>query len=302
MRPTPRTSSRLWPLALIVAIGAGVSTLPAQAPPATEIFLAPLTSSGARITVGRPVNITNNPGYDNQPQFLADSNGVLFASNRDGEQTDIYRYDLAARRVVQVTRTPDNEYSPTLTPDGRTFSTVRGAAQRLWRFTMDGADAGLAWTHQGLIGYHVWISETRLATFVLGAQREPNTLQLLDLRTGGAEVIETSIGRSLLIRPGRGTVSFVHKPQGGPWVIRELDPVTKQIATLTPTLEGSEDLAWTPDGAIVMGQKGKLFAWRPGGAWTEIADLTRQGVEHITRLAVSPDGRWLAIVSQAPSR
>ncbi len=273
----------------------------AQAP-ATEIFLAPVTSAGTKITVGRPVNITNSPGYDNQPQFLADSSGLLFSSMRDGVQTDIYRYDIAAKRVVQVTRTAENEYSPTLTPDGRTFSTVRGAGQRLWRFTMDGSDAGLAWTHQGLIGYHVWISHTHLATFILGAQREPNTLQLLDLRTGGSEVIEKSIGRSLLIRPGRGTVSFVHKPQGGAWEIKEFNPATKAITSLTPTLEGSEDLTWTPDGAIVMGQKGKLFVWREGGTWTEIADLTRRGVEHITRLTMSPDGKWIAIVSQALAR
>ncbi len=294
--------SRFWVLGAVLGSG----FLSAQAPPATEIFLAPLTTAGTKVTVGRPINITNNPGYDNQPQFLADSSGVLFSSMRDGVQTDIHRYDITAKRVVQVTNTAENEYSPTLTPDGQTFSTVRGAQQKLWRFTMDGTDAGLAWTHMGLIGYHVWISPSQMATFVLGANREPNTLQLLDLRTGGGEVIEKSIGRSLLMRPGTGTVSFVHKPQGSPWVIRELNPKTKQITTLTPTVEGSEDLAWTPDGAIVMGQKGKLMLWRPSpsassgqAGWTEIADLTKQGVENITRLTVSPDGRWIAIVSQA---
>ncbi len=299
-------SVRVWMLGGVLS--AGFTVLGAQAPPPTEIFLAPLTSNGAKVTVGRPVNITNNPGYDNQPQFLADSSGLLFSSQRDGVQTDIYRYDIVAERVVQVTRTSENEYSPTLTPDGQTFSTVRGAQQKLWRFTMDGTDAGLAVIHMGLIGYHVWISPTQVATFVLGADREPNTLQLLDLGTGGGEVIEKSIGRSLLMRPGTGTVSFVHKPQGGPWVIRELNPKTKAITTLTPTVDGSEDLAWTPDGAIVMGQKGTLMMWRPStgseaaAAWMEIADLTKHGVESITRLTVSPDGKWIAIVSQAAAQ
>jgi hypothetical protein len=282
----------------MLAAAAGAATL-AQAPPATEIYLAPLTKTGAKVTVGRPLNITNNPGYDNQPQFLPDSNGLLFSSNRDGVQTDIYRYEIAQKRVVQVTRTADNEYSPTLTPDGRTFTTIRGAAQRLWRFTLDGDDAGLAWGHQGLIGYHAWVSQTQIAAFILGAQRQPATLQLIDMRTGASDVIEKSIGRSLLIRPGRGTVSFVVKPQGAPWEIRELTPGTRAIATLTITLEGSEDLAWTPDGAIVMGQKTKLFLWRDAATgWQEIADLGKQGVGNITRLTVSPDGRWIAIVSQ----
>ena len=127
-------------------------------------------------------------------------------------------------------------------------------------------------------------------------------LQLLELRTGASDVIERGIGRSLLIRPGRGTVSFVVTPQGAPWEIKELNPVTRAITSLTPTLEGSEDLAWTPDGAIVMGQKTKLFLWREGGRWTQIADLARQGVDSITRLTVSPDGKWIAIVGQAPAR
>lgn len=282
---------------MVAAMGAA---LMAQAPPATEIHLAPLTWAGTKVTVGRPVNITNNPGYDNQPQFLADSTGLLFSSNRDGKQTDIYRYDIAQKKIVQVTDTTDNEYSPTLTPDGRTFTTVRGAEQRLWRFGFDGTDAGLAWSVQGLIGYHVWVSPTQVATFILG---QPATLQLLDMRTGAADVIERSIGRSLLIRPGTGTVSFVHKPQGQPWQIKEFHPATKAVKTLTPTLEGSEDLAWTPDGAIVMGQKSKLFMWREGSeGWTEIADLAKQGVTNITRLTMSRDGRWIAIVTQAPAQ
>lgn len=282
-----------------VMVLAGLGVL-AQAP-ATDIYLAPLTWAGLDVTVGRAVNITNNPGYDNQPQFLADSSGVLFSSNRDGAQTDIYRYDIATKQTRQVIATPDNEYSPTLTPDGRTFTTVRGAAQRLWRFTLDGADAGLAWTHQGLIGYHAWVSPTQVAAFILGSGGEPATLQLLDMRTGTADVIERSIGRSLLIRPGRGTVSFVQKPEGASWQIREFNPVTRAVVTLAPTLEGSEDLAWTPDGAMVMGQKTKLFLWRQGASgWAEIADLAKQGVDNITRLTISRDGRWIAVVAQAP--
>jgi hypothetical protein len=290
----------IFTMAAVVVLGL---SLAAQGAPATEIYLAPLTWAGPKVTVGRPVNITNNPGYDNQPQFLLDSSALLFASNRDGVQNDIYRYDVAQKRVVQITHTADNEYSPTLTPDVQTFSTVRGAQQKLWRFTMDGADAGLAWTLQQLIGYHVWVSHTQLATFVLGANRQPNTLQLLDMRTGGADVIEQNIGRSLLIRPGKKTVSYVHKPQGAPWVIKELDPVTKQTSVITPTVVGAEDLSWTPDGAIIMGQKTKLFLWREGAAaWVEIADLGKQGVENITRLTVSPDGKWIAVVGQPSTR
>ena len=34
---------------------------------------------------------------------------MLFSSNRDGKQNDIYRYDIATKTVTQLTHTPENE-------------------------------------------------------------------------------------------------------------------------------------------------------------------------------------------------
>ena len=287
-------------IALVVTVAPG-RTGTAQAP-ATEIYLASLAIGSPGITVGVPVNVTNNPGYDNQPAFLPDSSGFLFSSNRDGQQTDVYRVDVASRAVTQVTRTPENEYSPTIMPGGRTFSTVRGAEQRLWAFNLDGTDAGLAYAHDGLIGYHAWLSPTTLALFVLGGNGTPVTLRVADIKTRKTTTIESRIGRSLLVRPLTGALTFVHQPQGGSRVVRELDPATRALTTLVEMLADSQDFAWTPDGTLLAGQRAKLFAWQPGASgWSEVADLSSHGLGAISRLAVSPDGRWIAIVA-APAR
>lgn len=100
-------------------------------PPATDVYLAPLSGSGSALTIGTPVNVSNSPEYDNQPSFLPDGSAILFTSRRDGRQTDIYRYDIKTTLVTQLTRTAENEYSALVTPDGRTFSTVRGDKQEL---------------------------------------------------------------------------------------------------------------------------------------------------------------------------
>jgi Tol biopolymer transport system component len=280
------------------------------APPATEVYLAPLSIAGGHVTVGTPVNISNDPDYDNQPIFLPDSSAILFTSRRDGKQTDIYRYDLKTKKVTQLTHTPENEYSPLVTPDGKTFSTVRGDKQELWRFDLDGTNPRLAYAHKGLIGYHVWIDDHRLAVFVLGANGAPATLQLVDTTAGTAEVIESNIGRSLLMRPGHKTVSYVSKAQSGAWVIKQLAPASRETTTITETIKGSEDLTWLPEDIILMGQGTKLFASARGviGAtggmaaesrsWTEVADLASAGLTRITRLAASPDGKWLALVAE----
>ena len=51
-------------------------------------------------------------------------------------------------------------------------------------------------------------------------------------------------------------------------------------------------------GAIVMGSKSKLYVWTEAdNRWSEITDLGKSGITAITRLAISPDGKWIAIVS-----
>jgi len=283
---------------LALALALGSLLVPQTAPPPTEVYLATLSASGNTAKIGTPVNISNSPEYDNQPSFLPGNEAILFTSRRDGKQTDIYRYDMKAKQVTQLTHTTENEYSPLLTPDKKTFSTVRGDKQELWRFNLDGTSPQLAYAHTGLIGYHVWIDDHRLAVFVLGANGAPATLQLVDTSTKGAEVIEPNIGQSLLIRPGHKTVSFISRPPGAPAVIKELDPVTKKTKVITEALADSQYLTWLPDGSMLMASGSKISLWREGATgWSVVGDFTAAGLTMISRLAASPDGKWLAIVA-----
>jgi Tol biopolymer transport system component len=282
----------------VLALALGSLLVPQTAPPPTEVYLATLSASGNTVKIGTPVNISNSPEYDNQPSFLPGNAAILFTSRRDGNQTDIYRYDMKTKQVAQITRTTENEYSPLLTPDKKTFSTVRGDKQELWRFNLDGTSPQLAYAHTGLIGYHVWIDDHRLAVFVLGANSTPATLQLVDTRTKGAEVIEPNIGQSLLIRPGQKTVSFISRPPGAPAMIKELDPATKKTKVITEALADSQYLTWLPDGRMLMASGPRISLWREGATgWSVVGDFTAAGLTMISRLAASPDGKWLAIVA-----
>ena len=291
--PTPRS---LVPLALVLLAAAASP----QTPPSTEIFLAPLAPADGRLQAGGPANVSNSPGYDNQPAFTPDGAAMLFTSVRDGaELPDIYRYDLASRLVSRVTTTPEGEYSPTPTPDGTGFSVIRVEAdgtQRLWRFSMAGTDPALVLADVKPVGYHAWIDDRTLALFVLG---RPATLQIADTGSGKAEPVAENIGRSLHRIPGRATVSFVHKEEDAGWWVKEYDPRTKAITPLVRTLDGSEDCAWMPDGRLLMAQGARLFVWQPGGnaGWEEVANFAAAGLQSITRLAVSPNGDWIAIVA-----
>ena len=273
------------------------------APPDTEIFLAPFSVGGSAV-VGRPVNITNSPGYDNQPAFTPDGGGILFTSIRGGgAQTDIYRYDVASGAAARVTDTPESEYSPTVTPDGGHISVIRVEAdgtQRLWRFTTDGLAPELVLTRVKPVGYHAWADDRTLALFVLGS---PATLQLANTSTGSAEVLVTGINRSIQRMPG-GTISFVQRSAasgGATLSIRELDPKTRRITTLVDAVAGAReaDCAWTPDGMLVMADKDVLYGWRKGqDGWRRLADLAELGLHGVSRIAISPKGDRIAFVAQ----
>jgi len=282
--------------ALLLTVWQQTAPPPAQQPaaPPTEVYVAGLQVDAFPMTGGAAENISNNPGYDNQPSFLPDGSGVLFSSNRDGKQTDIYRYDFDSQKLTQLTRTPDSEYSPLVTPDRKTFSVVRqetDGTQRLWRFDLDGSNPRLVLENVKQIGYHAWIDDTHLALFVLGGQGQPNTLQLANTTTGNTEVVDKGIGRALQIRPRTGTLTYVSKPESGHWVIKELNPQTRAIVTLTETVDEnvSEDFTWHQARPWLLMAKGtKIFGWNAQGGWRELGDFTGAGVGRITRMAAAP--------------
>ncbi|MBC8153782.1 MAG: hypothetical protein H7Z72_12800, partial [Bacteroidetes bacterium] len=65
-------------------------------------------------------------------------------------------------------------------------------------------------------------------------------------------------------------------------------------------LEGSEDFVWTPDGTLLMCRGAILYQCKPANAptWTQLADFSALGINQLTRLAIDPQGKKLALVGQ----
>ena len=278
----------------------------AAAPPATDIYLAPLRAQEGRIVVATPVNVTARPGYDNQPSFLPDGRAFLYTSVREDSQADIYRYDIDQKTSVRLTATRESEYSPTPLPDGGGFSVVRVEAdstQRLWAFDEDGTHPRLVLDSIKPVGYHAWGDAHTLVLFVLGS---PSTLQIADAGFPAAdgEVFAKDIGRSLQRIPGRMSVSFVQRDSVAGPALEELDIRRRRVTMLAKVPRGAEFFAWTPDGIVLTASGTTLYQWdsRRGGAWEQVADLGAAGLSNVTRLAVSPQGDRLAIVAVPVAR
>jgi hypothetical protein len=68
---------------------------------------------------------------------------------------------------------------------------------------------------------------------------------------------------------------------------------------LVETPSKSEDFAIAPDGTFFMGKDQKLMylSSKDPDTWKECMDLSLYGIQHISRMAISPDGRMLALVA-----
>jgi hypothetical protein len=261
-------------LGLLTLLGAAARAQALAPAVPTEVFLVPFEEGEKKTTrigfltiqregkkAGKPVNISKNAaGDDDLPQFLPDSTAVLFTSKRGGTPYGIYRYDIASGALVQAPPAPEGAGAPS----GR-------IAQ-------------------------LQLSPTRLA--IVGPDATSEALQLIDLATGASDTIEPRAGRSLVLRPGRNTLTYIRKTNDGVW-IKEVDPATRAVRLLTEARDASEAVAWTPKGTLVTAAGAKLFFWEEEtDRWLEFGNLAKDGVQEITRISVSADGRWMAVVGQ----
>lgn len=272
-------------------------SLGSSAQPSTEVYLLDIEKKGENYTLSNPRNISKNPGYDNQPHFTPDGKAILFSSTFN-DQTEVVRYDLTSGKKKRLTNSPDSEYSPTVTPDAQYFSTVileKDGTQLLQKYLLKNPKKPEIIIPHLKVGYHVWVDENSLVTYVLG---EPNTMIYSILGADDHFVVTESIGRSLHIIPGTKKVSFVHQLADDNWIIKSFDTESGELNKIFKTLPGSEHIAWHPDGVIFSGKKDLLYKFEPGKdeEWVQVQSLAKFGGKVISRLAFHKNGRQMAIV------
>lgn len=248
--------------------------------------------------------VTDREGYDNQPAFTLDSQALLFSSDRDGGQVDLFRYEIADGSLKNLTQSAhENEFSPQpWGPDHFAYVLQEGSPyQHLWHRPWSGGEAARGLTSYVPVGYY-----TRNDTGVLFWGRYAYSLFF---EPAGAEVgpgageslfVINQAGRSIHAIPGQPRFSFVHKQGNWNWVIKTFDPETRAIAPLVSISASNEDYCWTPEGILITADGTSLLQFRPGQDefWEPLVELKAPGLNVGGRCAVSPDGRYFALVHQ----
>ncbi len=257
--------------------------------PDPEIYLLDLTKQNSE-----PVNISQHPGYDNQPSFSADGQR-LYYSRSDNEQTDIWYYDFTLSLPIRLTNTPESEYSPMPAPHKNSLSVVRvemDGAQHFSLLNLETGDFKVLADELENVGYYSWFSGGSAALFLLP---EPFELRLYASYDEQLEVA-SNIGRSLATHPLNGKLLFVDKSIE-PWKIMAFSPPDTKSEVAQLFLD-HEDFTISTSGTLWTAMGGKLYHRNESDErWKLLADLRAYGIESISRLAVSPDESQLAFVN-----
>lgn len=267
-------------------------------PPGSDIYLFNFRLDDDNFYISNAQNITNAPGYDNQPFFTPDGSAILYASDDGFGQTDIFKYNLKARSERRLTYSPESEFSPTVTPDKEHISCIilkRDGEQRLWQYPKNGAIPSPV-SNVDKVGYHTWLNDSTVYAFILGS---PNMLDAILLASNELQKVASNPGVTLQKIPGTNQISYVNMNDKKTWMISAYDPDSKSIKPIIHTVNNkSEFYTWTPNGVLLSGDGNKLYKFNPkaDSDWVELADLTDYGINNFTRLSVSPDASLIAIV------
>ena len=238
---------RLW---LLIVLG-GMHPLFCQG--GTEVYWAQIEGAEKEWKINSLHNISQNPGYDNQPSFWSED-GVLYASTRSG-QTDVVLFDLnAEKKEWRCATNQGSEYSPLRIPGSEAFSAIRldtSGLQRLYRYSTTGV---YTLVHPELkIGYHLWVNATTLLCTVLVDNRMD--LYVINTKSGNVTRLQTAVGRSLHKVPSSTLVSYIHW-ENEKAVVKTLDLSTQTHRAVFILPQGVQDHAWLPNGHLLYGQGG----------------------------------------------
>lgn len=268
---------------------------------ATEIYLFDLKEQDGNITISNPINISKSEGYDNQPSFTEDGSAVLFSSFRDN-QADISKYFIEENYRVWITDTKESEFSPVSLPGKKKYFTCvrlnEDGSQFLYKYAYKKKLPELL-IPELKVGYYLWLDEKQVLSFVIG---DIETLQVNNFKFKIRYPIQSNIGRSLNKIPntsGLGTnlVSFISLDHEVP-EIYSINPQTSDSKYIADALPGSQDLAWTMKGSMLMGHENMIYKFYPGvdKKWEPIHIESELPMQGISRIVVSPDGSKLALV------
>ncbi|MGK0412041.1 MAG: hypothetical protein ACJA1B_000230 [Polaribacter sp.] len=264
----------------------------------TEIHLFDIEVSGENYKLINGKNISNNKGYDSQPYFYND-NLVLFASERNG-QTDIAKYNVRDHQLIYMNNTKNGgEYSPQKIPNSKNVSAVRLDDDSLQRFYEYHFKTG---KEKEIIpdlkvAYPAWFDKNTLVASVI--VHDSLHLIVSDLKKKTNTTVAKEVGRSIHNIPNTNLVSFISKENKDYWLLKSLNPETKEIKVIT-SVSKSEDVVWMPNGNLLISKENMIYTFNPkeDKNMRLFFRFSDENINNISRMAINKKGTKIALVAE----
>jgi len=247
--------------------------------------------------------LTNRPEYDNQPNFINDSELVFSAADEKGNH-DIILYSFRTGNFSNLSKTSDrSEFSPTLTDCKQYISAVvmePDSTQRVWLYPTNMGEPEVLYDDIAPVGYYDWY-DNKAAMFVLG---EPNKL-VYARGKGDILEIDDQIGRSVKRRPKTSQIGYLSMKSpketlaGLELVIRSFDIESGKSEVMGFGLAGSLDFIWLDQDYLLMAQGNSIYRKKTTDSeWEFLGKIESSTHQNITRMAYSPELNKLVVTMQ----
>ena len=268
----------------------------------TEIYVFDLIKIGDTIDLQNSINISNSKGYNSQPSFY-DQNTVIFAASRNGK-TDIALYDLKQEhpRLSYISETKNGgEYSPQRIPNSKNISAVRLDEDGLQRFYSYKQQKATELIANLKVAYPTWYDKNTLIAVAI--VKDSLELFISDLKTKINISVAKNVGRSVHKIPNSNLVSFISKENEKDWLLKSLNPITKEIKTIT-TIGKSKDIAWLPSGHLLIPYGNKIYQFHPKKDKNArlFFSFSNENINNISRIAINKTGTKIAITAEVSPR
>jgi len=276
----------------------------------TNLWLVELHWTGNRLSASKPVKLTHDNGTNSQPAFTPDGKAIVFSALRDtgsDARSDIYRIELATKAETRITRTPENENSPTVNERGE-YVAVRWQPATLfkefgpWVYSSNGVPVRGVLRAPDTTGYYTPLPN---GAFALTRPKSRSfTIGLFDATSGTITDIDSGVPALPAQRiPGERAVSYVRTDSADAHhMLRRYDLTTHRATTIGPTVVGRTVHTWVPGHGTILMAKGNVLYARTADqtTWRAVATFESPDLRNASAYVVSPQGDKLILT--APKR
>jgi len=268
----------------------------------SQILLAPLSDDARGVHIGNLTPVSHRSGYNNQPAFSNDGAGVYYSWRPDNSEADIWYHEFKTGKEWAVTCMRQDEYSPALVPESGDISVVSledEGKRRLWKIPVHGGEPSPLFPSLTSVAYYAWANANTVILALTDVDKTQSMILAIGRVSAGlVERIGTGISQGLAKVPNSNAISYVAMREGQASRLMELDPASRKISVFIALPSDVEAYAWLPDGRIIAPRRSQILMWSPqGGSWKQIADLSAQIPNGISRLVVDKKGSRLLLVA-----